>query len=393
MRLKKKLANSVLYSFLLASMGTQVVEAGATEQAKRMHDRLVGIPPSDTTLNSMATKIADGEPIDAAYEAMDNPVFYSATLKDFASPWTNRDQSVFVDLNDFTATVIGVVRDDVPFNFLLSEDIAYIGSAAASNNVDYSQTDNNHYLELQNNNVDLSDPNNLVRVKQTELPGNTLPASATAGVTTTRGFAQSFLQAGTNRAALNAVTTNFLCKNMEDLRDITARPEFVRQDVTRSPGGDSDIFFNDCLSCHAGMDALAGAHAYYDFDEDTQQIVYTAGQVQPKYLQQAGTFRYGYATTDDRWINYWRNGPNSYLGWNGFEDSGNGAKSLGEELATTRQFAECQVQQVFEQICYRTPNGEADLLAVANIATRFEQNRSYSMKRVFAETATYCMGE
>ena len=42
--------------------------------------------------------------------------FYTITLKNFATPWTNRDQTVFAPLNDYTATVIGMVRDDVPFN-------------------------------------------------------------------------------------------------------------------------------------------------------------------------------------------------------------------------------------------------------------------------------------
>ena len=178
---------------------------------------------------------------------------------------------------------------------------------------------------------------------------------------------------------------------MEDLRDVTAHPDKVRQDVTRSPGGDSNIFLNDCLTCHAGMDGLAGAFAYYDFDEDSQQLVYTAGSVQPKYLKDAGAFRFGFETTDDSWINYWRTGPNAYIGWAG-PGEGNGAKSLGMELAQTRQFSECQVKRAFEKVCYRTPNGPADEQAVITIANSFEANNR-SMKRVFAETALYCMGD
>ena len=61
------------------------------------------------------------------------------------------------------------------------------------------------------------------------------------------------------------------------------------------------------------------------------------------------------------------------------------------ELAQTRQFAECQVKRVFEKVCYRSPNGPADEQAITNIATIFENNNR-SMKRVFAETAIYCMG-
>ena len=390
MRLHKKLTYCLTVTFIVLFAGISAVHAGPREQAKRMHDRLVGVPPSDAVLNSMQTMIENGQPIDAALEAMENPIFYSTTLKDFATPWTNREQSVYLDLNDFSATVIGMIRDDVPFNQVLSGNIVYIGSAAATNNVAYSQTDNEHYVNLQDTNADLSDPAVLMQTQQTALPGNVLPAAATAGVMTTRGFAQSFLVAGTNRAAVRFASLNFLCKDMEDLRDSTARPNFIRQDVTRSPGGDSSFFFNECLTCHAGLDGLAGAFAYYDFDEETQQIEYTAGQVQPKYLRDAGTFRFGHETTFDGWVNNWRTGPNAYLEWRG-AGSGIGAKSLGVELASTRQFAECQVKKAFEKVCYRPPNGAVDHQAVEDIATIFENN-NYSMKRVFAETAAYCMG-
>ncbi len=390
MRLRNKLIYSLIITLMSVMVTITAVHAGPREQAKRMHDRLAGVPPSNAVLDSMTTKIQNGDTIGAAYEAMDNPAFYNTTLKDFSTPWTNRERSVYLDLNDFSATVIGMIRDEVPFNQVLSENIVYIGSAAASNNVAYSQTDNDHYVELQDDNVNLGDPNNLVRTQQTALPGNVLPATATAGVMTTRGFAQAFLVAGTNRAAVRFASLNFLCKDMEDLRDITARPDFIRQDVTRSPGGDSNIFLTDCLTCHAGMDGLAGAFAFYDFDEENLQITYTDGAVQPKYLRDAGVFRYGHETTYDGWVNYWRSGPNAYLGWQG-TGSGVGAKSLGVELASTRQFAECQVKKTFEKVCYRPPNGAVDHQVVEDVATIFQSN-NYSMKRVFAETAAYCMG-
>ena len=202
---------------------------------------------------------------------------------------------------------------------------------------------------------------------------------------------RQFLIAGTNRAALRFATLNFMCMDMEDFREITAWPDRIRQDVDRSPGGDSNIFLNDCLSCHAGMDGLAGAFAYYDFDEETTQIAYTAGAVQPKYLRDAGVFPTGFATTNETWVNYWRAGPNAWVGWNG-PGSGMGAKSLGMELGQTRQFSECQVKKAFEKVCHRSPNGPADVTAVQNIANSFEANNR-SMKRVFAETAAYCMGD
>ncbi|MDH3747878.1 MAG: hypothetical protein OER97_06690 [Gammaproteobacteria bacterium] len=383
--------NLTLVITLCCTIGASLAVAGPREQAKRIHDRLVGTPPSSTVLDSMATKISNGDSIGAAFEAMDNSNFYTTTVREFATPWSNREQSVFVDMNDTIATVIGMIRDDVPFDQVLYEDIVYVGTPAATN-VPYSQTDNDHYLDLQLNRIDLGDPANLERQRQSDLPNTPIGIDDTAGIMTTRGFSQAFLVAGTNRAAIRFTTLNFLCMDMEDFRDITAHPDRIRQDVSRSPGGDSNIFLNDCLSCHAGLDGLGGAFAYYDFDEDLQQLVYTDGSVQPKFLNDAGTFRFGYATAEDTWINYWRTGPNEFVGWNGpGSGAGTGAKSLGMELAQTRQFAECQVKKAFEKVCYRRPNGAADELAIETIATSFEANNR-SMKQVFAETASYCMG-
>ncbi|MCG8486862.1 MAG: hypothetical protein MI756_05275, partial [Chromatiales bacterium] len=297
------------------TMSVSLSFAGPREQAKRIHDRLTGVPPTSAVVDSMAAKLSSGDGIGAAYEAMEHPAFYNTTVRELATPWTNRERSVYVDLNDTIATVVGMIRDDVPFDQVLYEDIVYVGTPAATA-VAYSQSDNDHYLDLQLNRVDLGNPANLVQQRQSDLPNSPLGVNETAGVMTTRGFSEAFYVAGTNRSPLRFATLNFMCMDMEDFRDITAHPDRVRQDVTRSPGGGSNIFQNDCLTCHAGLDGLAGAFAYYDFDEDLQQTVYTAGAVQPKFLKDAGTFRFGFETESDAWINYWRTGPNAYVGWN-----------------------------------------------------------------------------
>jgi hypothetical protein len=375
---------------LLSVTAMAASQAGPREQAKRIHDRLAGTPPSSATLDAMAAKIAGGDAVGAAMDATANPAFYNTTVREFATPWTNRDGSVYADLNDSTATVIGMVRDNVPFDQVLHGDIVYVGSPAATN-VAYSQANNDHYLALQQNRVDLSNTANLVQQTQSSLPGAPFSAAETAGIMTTRGFAQAFLVAGTNRAAVRFTTLNFMCMDMEDFRDVTAWPDRIRQDVSRSPGGDSNLFLNDCLGCHAGLDGLAGGFAFYHFDDTTQQLVYTANSVQPKFLKDANTFPFGYQTSGDTWINYWRTGPNTFVGWRG-PGSGSGAKSLGNELAQTRQFSECAVRNAFEKVCYRKPNGPADLQAVQTIANSFEASNR-NMKRVFAEAAVYCMGQ
>ena len=372
---------------LLVAQAVVPAWAGAREQAKRLHDRLAGVPASESVLTQMATDISGGNAQAAAYVAMSNKNFYDVTLKNFAAPWTNRAQSVFVPLNDYTATVIGMVRDDVDFREVLHGDILYVSNASGA--PAYSAGNNNHYQFLDDNDVDLQAT--LTQTTQSSLTG--VPAAATAGVITTRAAAEAFFIAGTNRAMFRFTMLNHLCRDMDTVMDTTLPPDRVRQDVSRSPGGDSRIFLNNCIGCHTGMDPLAQAFAYYNFDATSGSIQYTAGQVQPKYLINSDNFKAGYVTTDDHWDNYWRKGINQQLGWSSsLAGSGSGAKSMGWELANSDAFADCQVKKVFKAVCFRDPGNAADRAEVATIAAAFKSG-GYKMKQVFADAAVYCMGD
>ncbi|MGB5539117.1 MAG: hypothetical protein WBO37_03415 [Gammaproteobacteria bacterium] len=382
---------ATLFLGSLLSLGS-VATAGDLErrQAKRIHDRIAGVPPSNTVLDAMEAAIGSNDAIGAAGMAMANSAFYNVTLKNFAAPWTNRDQNVFVPLNDYTATVIGMIRDNVPFNQLLSADIIYTGNPSLPIS-GYSTTSNAHYQELEDGGYDLMTA--LVPDVQSVVTG--LPANATAGVMTTRGAAEAFFVAGTNRAMFRFTLLNHLCNDLEQVKDTSRPTDRIRQDISRSPGGDSRLFLNSCVGCHSGMDPMAQAFAYYNFDENSGSIEYTPGIVQPKYFINSDTFKYGYVTPDDRWDNYWRDGQNSLLGWdtNGMNlsGSGNGAKELGIELANSRAFASCQVEKVFKTVCLREPGNTADRNEVNTITSNFIAS-NYNMKTVFADTAVYCMG-
>jgi hypothetical protein len=364
--------------------------AGPREQAKRIHDRLAGVPPTDAVLQTMESQISGGDPVAAAYTAMDNRYFYNVTLKNFAAPWTNRDRSVFVPLNDYIATVIGMVRDDVDFSTLLSADLAYVGrggivaAAPAANN-------NNHFEQLEANNVDLGNVNDFVPTVQSSILG--IPSSATAGVMTSRAASEAFFVAGTNRAMFRFTLLNHMCYDMEQMLDTRLPPDWIRQDVSRSPGGDSRLFLNNCIGCHSGMDPLAGAYAYYNYNEDSGALEYTPNNVQSKYYNNDLNFPQGFRTVDDAWENRWRQGQNAYLGFdNSLPGSGNGAKSLGAELGNSQAFANCQVRKVFKAVCLREPENAADRAAVSTITDTF-RSTGYRMKQVFADTAVHCMGQ
>jgi hypothetical protein len=368
----------------------QAVAAGPREQARRIHDRLVGIPPDPATLDAMTSLISEGNPQGAADLAMTDPNFYRNVLKNWITPWTNEAESVFAPLNDYTATVIGMIRDDVPFNQVLTADLVYVGAPGVVS-TPYSQSDNQHYQELEDDRIDLSDPEQLIPVMQSTLSGSQLSAADTAGVITTRAAGEAFFSAGTNRRMWRFTAMNFLCQDMEDLHDITRPADRIRQDVNRSPGGDSSIFNNQCVGCHSGMDPMAGAYAYYEWDDEQGRVMYTPGEVQNKYLINSGFFPQGFITINDRWDNYWREGQNYNLGWREPMSTGYGVKSLGAEVTNSRAFSLCQVEKVFEKVCFHPPGNPTERGEVNRIADVFE-SENYNIKRVFSEVATYCMG-
>jgi hypothetical protein len=359
------------------------------DQATRMYNRIAGVPPSATQLTAM-TSAAD--PVTAALTATLDPSFYNNTIRNMAAPWTNRDQSVFVPLNDYTATVVGMVRDDVPFNTLLSADLIYIGDGSGGV-PGYSYSNNAMYDAMDANNVDLQA--HLVQHQQSSTTG--LPAAAVAGVLTTRGAGSAFFINGTNRAMFRFTMLNHLCNDMQTVMDITRPPDRIRQDVARSPGGVSTLFLTNCIGCHSGMDPMAQAFAFYNFnntDPDTADsmgtVVYTAGQTQPKYHINNTNFPQGFNTPDDAWENRWRAGPNAILGWKGPAGSGNGAKSLGTELESSTAFDSCQVTRVFKTVCLRAPNSSQDFTQVSQMMSSFQNG--HKLRQVFAEGAAYCMG-
>ena len=397
--------------FVIALVVSVTADAGPREQAKRIHDRIAGVPPVEGTLADMADIIEFGgggaleNGAEAAMVAMDHPEFYRTTLKNFAAPWTNRDQSIFEALNDYTATIIGMVRDDVDFREVLTGSTLYVGEGVTGVPA-YSPSNNSHYEALERDGVDLAQY--LVARNQIQLTG--IPADATAGVMTSRAAARAFFIAGTNRAMFRFTLMSHLCVDLEQVADTTRAPDRIRQDVTRSPGGDSRVFRNNCVGCHAGMDPMAQAFAFYNYDYDPDsdpeglsgQLTYnsaamvdpaTGSRVVAKHHINGSNFALGFVTGDDQWDNYWRAGRNQVLGWDmALPGSGQGARSLGEELANSNQFAQCQVTKVFRAVCLRDPVDSADRNQVASMVSAFEGS-GYQLKRPFADAAAWCMGE
>ena len=226
-----------------------------------------------------------------------------------------------------------------------------------------------------------------------------MPPDATAGVITSRAAAEAFFIAGTNRAMFRFTMVNHFCKDMEQLHDPRLSPDRIRQDVSRSPGGDSRLFLNNCVGCHTGMDPMAQAFAYYNYNEtdgrrsssptamcktSTTTTTSTSRRVSARRTTTGQTT--GALDRTATWIStvtgppYWRRG--DY-----------GAKSLGVELSNSTAFASCQVKKVFQAVCLREPESANDHTKVDADRRIVWPGYRIIMKQVFADTAEYCMGQ
>ena len=360
------------------------------QRAVLLHQRLTGVPPTASVLNQMepllsgVTPPSPAQAAQAAAIATQQDQFYNVTLKNLFLPATNRDQSVFVPLNDYVVTAIGMVHDNADFHTALSADVLY--TLNASGLPAPSAANNDHYATAEANNVNIA--RSLVKHSQTEIYGSGI---APAGLITTRASSSAFFINGTNRAMFRFTLIANLCRDMEQVQDTSRPTDQIRQDVASSPGGDSRVYLNNCIGCHSGMDPMARAFAYYNFNSTSGVTEYTPGTVNAKYFINSTNNKYGFVTPDDSWSNRWRAGPNALaLKFDPtMTGSGKGAASLGQELASSDAFAECQVQKAFKAVCLRAPSSSDDVTKVSAIAASFKSG-GYHLKQVFEDAAVYC---
>src|SRR3569833_302000 len=277
---------------LFSALTSPPAAAGPPPPAAPPPTRITGVPPTAAILAQI--QAANGNDTAVANIALARPEFYNVTLRNIFAAESNRDNSVFVPLNDYIATAIGMVRDDVPYNTALSADILYTVSGVSPA---VKATDNAHYAAADQANADLS--TKLTRTAQTG--AYQYPAVAVAGLITTRAGVIQHFDAGTNRRGYNLNIINQTCHQLENITDISLPSDRIRPDVAASPGGDSRVRLQSCVGCHSHMDPMAGAFAYYDFDEQGCCLIYTAGKVQAKYTINSSNNPYGYITTDDSW--------------------------------------------------------------------------------------------
>ncbi len=194
------------------------------------------------------------------------------------------------------------------------------------------------------------------------------------------------LSSSTAPTARCSVSTllNHMCRDMEQIHDTSRPPDRIRQDVTRSPGGDSSVFNNNCIGCHIGhgLDG-AGLRVLRLRRNRGAALVYTQGQVQPKYLINSDNFKPGYVTPDDAWENRMRadRSRNTKPFWSWAPATMTASRqrrrrACGQEFAYSGAFAECQTEKVFRKVCFRGPTDAELHLPRA----RLRQHRRQSFK-------------
>jgi hypothetical protein len=192
---------------------------------------------------------------------------------------------------------------------------------------------------------------------------------------------------GTNRRPVRFTAMTYLCRDMEQLSDVTRPDPYVRRDVDRAPGGDPRSFRNQCAGCHSGMDPLSKAFANFDFVNNA--LTYNAAVIPEKVNRNADTFPAGYVTGDDTWHLLWTEGSNAKVGWNG-ATTGKGPAEFGRMITQSDAFSTCMADRVFHKVCLRGPASETEVDGIKDLAAGFKTG-GMKMKELFAGSAAICL--
>lgn len=432
--------------FVLALIGLTVgtsalaQDRSALGEAKWMIERLTGIKwsPDAPQVQQMAQRISSGDKIGAAKVATALPQFYSVTVKEMAARMSTRAESVREPLNDFSASFIGITRDNTDARELLYGNFyyAFTGTPALPAGVTVTSRietpgdltrnmllSNAHFADLENANINVHEYLTKVTTGQripTSMTTNVAtPAADAAGVLTQRTFLAAHAIAGTNRRLVEYTFREFMCMPIQGWADTSASDIRVGMDIDRMPGGDPQKYLTSCKGCHTVMDGFRGAFARWDFNPTVNGVLHslsgvTTGNFQPvnsdatrqvmrkmnRDTAPAATmfvmYQGGWNTRDTSFVNNADRGVNSTIfGWRGLAPDGaalssnsSGTNAFGRLVANSKRFSQCMAKRIWDQVCnYSLPDLEQDVLFVS-LALEFEQN-GYKLKDLFETIATH----
>jgi hypothetical protein len=374
------------------------------ERAHYMYKRLTGTGAAadNPIIAQMAAEIAAGRAKAAAALVTQNASqFYDVVVRDLFAQLSARDELVTTPLNDFIATGVGVVRDDLDARELLTGNY-YYRAADGTPNVDQRVLEaivnsNTHYAGA--NETGGIAPQRLslkaVLVKQTPQVFNNnnavAPLPDTAGLLTTRGFMSEHASAGTNRRIVEFTFREFLCIPITQWADSSSPDQMVGRDVDRFPGGVNQTYQTSCKGCHSGMDSLRVAFGRFNY---TDRLQYTPANIQGKLNQNNNVYPQGFVTANTVFMNNSNRGVNAeFFGWDPSTLVGNGARDFGIMISKSRAFPKCMAKRVFKQVCRRDIMA-AETALLESLDTSFRSS-GYKMKDLFETVAARpeCMGQ
>jgi hypothetical protein len=408
-------------------------KADADQLALLMYRRIVGvsIPIGSKIIQDMSAQILAGNADLAAGLAVNEPDFLNITVRYMGIKMSYRDEKPNHPTNDFTATLVGAVRDDVSAQELLTGNFSYrvdparlpAGVTVRSNVYADILRTNNHYADLDARGFSAA---YLARKNGMEIvAGNTivdlLPEKDASPLLTSRGFTAAHAIAGTNRRMYEYTFREFMCVAMSDFSDTSISDEFVGRDVDRYDAK----FQTRCKGCHGQMDGMRGAFANIDFfDNGTVGFLKHSSKLpaQPLLLAQTEgefnfkTFRSAAGATlypgvaekmnhneqvytagriidSDAFTNLAVGLNNAaYFGWRG-PLKGNGIKAFATMIASSERFGKCMAAKVFTEVCKRKPN-DGDRALIDYAGKKFEDN-GYKFKSLFQLIASQseCLGK
>lgn len=298
----------VLLIFLSQLIGivtiAQTTSSPSQVLAQRVFERITGvkIQLSDSRVLEMSRLFQQGKPKTAVQIALRDPQFTNVRARNFAVQLSNKSGVVNKPLDDMSALITGIIRDNIDFRKILTADFQYQIVGGGSENSFFDLFLKNGFAEYEGDRlylepasiqrrffdlhtqlvkkndfhtvvyVDIVDAKlaaakeNLAERKQSlnsSLHIEKMPEFA--GLFTTRGFGESNYSGGTNRRPVEYVVKQFLCSSMSEIANNQVSDYYVGKDVSRFPGGDRNAYITNCKSCHTIMDSWRGAFAKIDY--------------------------------------------------------------------------------------------------------------------------------
>lgn len=418
---------NMLSAALLLGLSSNVMAQTQAQKddAKWIYERITGVKwaADHPLITQAATMVAAGQRAEVAALATQQPQFLNVTVKNFALEMSTRDETIRIPLNDFAATIMGVVRDNTDARELLYGNFFYVGDPAripaSIPNVIADPNEmgrrvlssNEHYeaLDSKNNRLDVGSV--LMRVNGQRLVENVIQVQNQpdqyvivanpdpGGVLTSRTFIEAHAVAGTNRRPVEYTFRQFMCLPLEQWADALSSDVRIGRDIDRFPGGDHVKFQTSCKSCHTVMDGFRGAWARWDFDNNralqttVRQGASDGNRVLNKLNRNNTVYPGGYVTTNDSWVNHAVRGVNAtQFGWRGLDkvtpvNTGIGVNAFGRLVANSQRFSTCMAKRVFKSVC-RKELSDSEIATYSSLGTQFE-SLNYNMRNLYQIAALH----